>query len=143
MAKRWALFIATSLILFLGYYYFGHEYGEALTPFLKGLGTLQHFGIHYVVGIFFGLVAILSYYLVKHWRANEPLVLLITVLWSHWPDIRVLFRQLPHDRWEVIFFFHTLVDEVPVLFWILLIVDIGLLLIYLKILKKNILAKKN
>lgn len=131
MKKGWAPFIITSFILSLGYYFLGHERGEALSPFLKGLTTLQHFGIHYIVGIFFGLLIIIGYNLAKHQRPNEPLILWLTVLWSHWPDIRFLFREKPHDPWEIIFFFHTLVDEVPILFWIFLAANAALLSIYL------------
>ena len=54
----WSILIIVSLLLF-GMYFIASELHDALaiTQFdslLKGLSILQHFGIHFFVGIFFG-----------------------------------------------------------------------------------------
>lgn len=131
----WILFIIVSLGL-LGGYLVGETHEEAINPLLKGLTLLQHFGIHYVVGIFFGLIILIAYTLITQKRLNESLLLTISVLWSHWPDIRFAYRKLPHEPWEAIFFFHTLVDEAFILFWILLVVNAILIVLYRKITKR-------
>lgn len=92
----WAAFIAVSIVLFGGYA-IGETHEEAINPLLKGLTLVEHFGIHYVVGIFFGLIILIAYTLITQKRLNEPLLLTMSVLWSHWPDIRFAYRELPHE----------------------------------------------
>lgn len=132
----WVAFAAFTLLLFGGY--FTGLSHEELTPYLKGLNTLQHFGIHFMVGIFAALIFSLCWLAYKKRRANEPLVLLFFVFLSHAPDLRFAIRKLPHDAWEVIFLGHTVVDEAfyP-LFWVLLFVNIGLGAWYLGKLKED------
>lgn len=125
----WVAFIAFSLLLFGGYYA-GLSHHE-LEPYLKGLNTLQHFGIHYVVGVFAALIFSLGWLAYKKRRANEPALLLLFVLLAHAPDFRFAIRKLPHDPWEVLFLGHTVVDEAfyP-LFWVFLLANIGLIAWY-------------
>jgi len=130
----WVLFVIISLTLLIGYA-LGDQHSDISDPGLKGLTLLQHFRIHYITGIFFGFIILLSFFYIKRKRANEPLILLVTILWSHWPDIRFIYRQLPHDSWEIIFFFHTMIDEVHILFWILLLASIVLFISYNKMVK--------
>ena len=126
----WILFFIVSSALLAGYAV-GDQRADHGDPGLKGLTPLQHFGVHYAVGMFFGLVTVLAYFSITKKRSNEPLILLLSVLWSHWPDIRYVYRGgLPHDTWEVIFFFHTIVYESFGLFWIILVLDILLITVY-------------
>ena len=134
----WHVFALLSTALFTGYLssYLSHHLDKYADTYLKGLSVLQHFGIHYMVGITAGMLFLVAYYLWKHKRANEPLVLTITTLISHWPDIRFAYRGLPHEPWEVIFLFHTIADESFLVFWFALLVSILLIIYYLRIIKK-------
>lgn len=98
-------------------YYQGLSHHE-LMPYLKGLTTLHHFFIHYSVGIFFGILLGIAALYVNKKRPNLPLLLTLAVLISHAPDLRFVYRKLPHDHWEVVFLGHTAVDEVPDLIWL-------------------------
>ncbi len=135
---QWLLPILLVLGLFLGYLIgeLNREEYNQLTPYLKGLSLLEHLGTHLTVGIFFGLLILSGYLILKGRVANEPVIISLTILWSHWPDIRFVFRHLPHDPWEIIFFFHTVVDKSYWSLWIFLILDIALFLVYLLVRRK-------
>jgi len=133
--QSWLLPIGLTTLLFLGYLVAGLNHEESAEQYLKGLTLLQHFGIHFVTGVFFGLLFIIGYRIFQQKRAYEPVVLFITIALSHWPDIRFAYRKLPHDQWEIIFLLHTVVDEVRVLFWVLLVIDIVLATLYFRLLK--------
>ncbi|MBS3117041.1 hypothetical protein J4421_05590 [Candidatus Woesearchaeota archaeon] len=131
----WLIFGVISVLLFLGYFYSGKEHGEELSLYLKGITTLEHFGIHYTVGLFFGLLFLLFFWK-KQWP--EPIILGITILWSHFPDLVVFLREVPqHQSWENIFFFHPVVDEFRQILFIALIIDVILAFLYLKLKRKN------
>lgn len=125
----WIGFGALSSLLFTGYF-IGLSRRE-LQPYLKGLNTLQHFSIHYTVGVVVALLACVIYLVVSKRRPNEPRLLLIFIMLSHEPDIRFAIRGLPHDKWEIIFLGHTVVDNYfyP-LIWVFLALSIVLTVIY-------------
>ena len=134
----WVVFALSSVVLFLGYLfsYLSHHLDPYLNTYLKGLSVLQHFGIHYPVGIVAGMLLILLYRVWTQKTLNEPLVLTITTLISHWPDIRFAYRGLPHEPWEIIFLFHTVADESFMVFWISMLVSILLITYYRRLIKK-------
>lgn len=132
----WVLFVLVSAGLFAGYYIDGTHPHEEADPLMKGLSTVQHFGVHFVAGIFFALLILVFYKIITKRRLNKPLVLLICVLWAHWPDIRYSYLKLPHQPWENIFFFHNIVDGSYLFFWAFFVIDIALLFIYRR-LKNN------
>ena len=136
----WFIFVLESAGLFLGYVfsYLHHQHDTTfITTYLKGLTALQHFGIHYVVGIATGMVIISAYYWYRKKRLNEPLVLILTTFISHWPDIRFVYRRLPHEPWEVIFLFHTIADESFATFWAGVVISITLVVIYKRMIQKE------
>lgn len=131
---HWFLFVIVSLLIFLGYFYLEQEHTEELSPYLKGISFLQHFGIHYTVGIFFGLLFL---FVLKVWfkkQFSDLIVLTLTVLWSHFPDLLAAFREIPeHQLWENIFFFHPIVDNSPMSLILFTIMDIVLIFYYKRI----------
>ncbi len=132
----WLLFILTSLFLFVGYYSNNALHDPHLEPGLKDLNLIQHFGIHYVTGIFYASIALNIYLLLKRKILNEPLILTLFVFLSHFPDIKTTITGLPHQGWEVIFLLHTLVDDKFSLFWILLFLNLILGYYYLSLIKQ-------
>jgi len=132
----WVVFALINVLLLLGYIrdqLIGEHERKLLDPVLfKGLFPLEHYLVHFVTGIFFGLLVLVIYTYITKRRLLEPAVLLFTLLWSHAPDIRFLWRQLPHQNWEIIFFFHTIVDDYFISFWILLFLSLFLAYIYIR-----------
>lgn len=128
----WSVFVIFSALLLIAYIA-GDLLSNHVVTDLKGLTLLEHFSIHYVTGMFFGLIILIGFRFITQRCLNEPLVLSLSVLWSHWPDIRYAYRQLPHSSWEIIFFFHTVVDEMFMLFWPIMITDALLTMLYLRL----------
>lgn len=130
--RLWMLFVLVSIGIFFAYYFVDTHQHETFELYSKGLSALQHMSIHYVTGLFFALLILHAALYFFQKRLNEPIVFTIAVLWSHFPDFRFSLRQLPHDPWEIIFFFHTVVDEYFFLSGILLNLIFFLGLWYIK-----------
>jgi len=118
-----------SLLLGTGYY-MGEDTNT--TTFLKGLTLLEHFWIHWTTGIFFGILICFAYLLITKHRLSESWVLAAAIFLSHFPDIRFVFRHKPHDWWEIIFLFHTVVDEVFWLVWVFVCASVLLGVLYVR-----------
>lgn len=130
----WLIFIVVSLLIFAGYFYLEEEHSEELSPYLKGISFLEHFAIHYTVGIFVGLLILILLKEKFKKQLNEPILLTLTVLWSHFPDLLAAFREIPeHQFWENIFFFHPIVDNSPKSLILFVIIDILLIIVYKKV----------
>ncbi len=117
LRQPWTIAFGLFSLLLLGGYWFGLEHPK-LEPYLKGLNTLQHFLIHYSFGVFAGIVASIGWMLVTKRRAPLAALLLLLVFISHFPDIRFIWRRLPHEGWEVVFLLHTVVDNRVALIWL-------------------------
>lgn len=102
---------------------------------LKGLDFIDHFLIHFSVGILAGMFILLGSLVWQRRRLCEPLIFTATVFWSHLPDLRSAMTKDLHDPWEVIFLFHTLVDEIPWIVWIMVPVNVVLIIVYCRRLK--------
>ena len=113
----WGLFAFVSTGLLVMYLYGDAHRHPEFESALKGLGYVDHFLIHYSVGVVTGLLILIAWQKWKRARLSAPLILTLTVVWSHLPDLRAAATKDLHDWWEIIFLFHTVVDEIHGVVW--------------------------